>query len=124
MGRFQVEPFQEHDEVWRSGERGVIQMRQNRETREWFPVVIVQTGQNRGKSEYPRRGWRVQLDHNGGTVTRRCPECEREFKRPLDSTEIFCVQCLRRCEEREKDRAVASTTRNQAHDDLKRPWRE
>lgn len=32
-------------------------MRQNRDTKEYFPVVLILTGTRKGCSEYPSKGW-------------------------------------------------------------------
>jgi hypothetical protein len=52
------EQYRNGDEMVKGSETGRIQMRQNRETREYFPVVVILSGPRTGQSEYVSRGWR------------------------------------------------------------------
>ena len=53
--------FNSGDEVVKGRETGRIQMRQNRSTKEYFPVVVILTGKRRGQSEYVK-GWKLVED--------------------------------------------------------------
>lgn len=58
--------WKQGDRVVKGEEFGRIQMRQNRETREWFPVVVILNGRRNGRSEYPNRGWELEETADGG----------------------------------------------------------
>lgn len=116
--REKVPEFQEHDRVTKGDEVGVVIIKRNRETGETFPLVWILEGPRKGRREYPRRGWTVDLDWTDRDYTVHvCAECEREFRlaRVEDAgelREIFCKECMRQMKVREA-RQDGATIRDQ-----------
>jgi RNA polymerase subunit RPABC4/transcription elongation factor Spt4 len=118
MPRLQVEPFQKGDRVVKGDERGVVELRKNRATQEWFPVVIITAGPRTAQSEYPRKGWKIELDQPGGTIEERCADCERIFRRNVTVTpkQIFCRQCEAVFDQRERAMSADAETSSRFND--------